>query len=66
MCRFYDNWRARISDRRRRLENLKSAPSLYPIGGSIDAAAAAVRELRRQIGVYETLLDQPPCGPART
>jgi hypothetical protein len=26
MCRFYDNWRARISDRRRRLENLKSAP----------------------------------------
>ncbi len=62
MCGFCDNWRARISDRRRRLESLKSAPSLYPMGASIDA----VGELRRKIGVYETLLDRPPCGPART
>jgi len=46
---------ARIAEKQRRLARIGSANS-FPIGGSVNAAAVAMEELRRQIAVYEKLL----------
>jgi hypothetical protein len=56
MSSYNDALRARIADKRRRLERLKSGPRFVPIGRSINAADAGIHELERQIGAYEALL----------
>jgi hypothetical protein len=57
MSSYSEQLRARIAEKRRQLEEIKSA-NLFPISGSVNAAAVAMQELRRQISVDEKLLAQ--------
>ena len=55
MSSYCEQLRARIAEKRRQLEEIESA-NLFPIRGSMNAAALAVQELCRQIAVDEGLL----------
>ena len=55
MSSYCEQLRARIAEKRRQLEEIESA-NLFPIRGSVNAAALVVQEFRRQIAVDEELL----------
>lgn len=55
MSSYSDKLRARIAEKRRQLKEIESA-NLFPIGGSVNPASMATRELRRQIAVDAKLL----------
>ena len=55
MSSYLQQLRARITQKRCRLEKIESA-NLLPIGNSRNAAALAAQELRRQIAVDEGVL----------
>lgn len=55
MSSYPERLRARIAEKRRKLENVDSV-NLFPIGRSADAAALVKQELRRQISVDEAIL----------
>ncbi len=55
MSSYCEQLRARIAEKRRKLEEINSA-NLFPIGGSVNAVGSVKQELRRQITVYEAIL----------
>jgi len=55
MSNYCELLRARIAEKQCRLERIETA-NLFPIHGSLNAAALVVRELRRQIAVDQRLL----------
>jgi hypothetical protein len=55
MSSYHEQLRARIAEKRRKLEKIKSA-NLLPVDGSVNAIALVMQELRRQIAVDEGLL----------
>ncbi len=55
MSSYDEQLRARLAKKGRRIEEIESR-NLFPVHGSVNTAALAVQELRRQIAVDERLL----------